>query len=92
MLLQTLSGHSWSVNSVSFSPDGKTLALASNDKSVILWNLEQLRLDTLMQKACTWVNDYLKYNAPESDRTLCDGIGTRSTSERPQSSPKDGKR
>jgi hypothetical protein len=30
-----------------------------------------------MQDACDWVGDYLKYNAEESDCTLCDGIGEK---------------
>jgi WD40 repeat protein len=35
-----LEGHQSSVSSVSFSPDGKTLATGSSDKTIKLWNLE----------------------------------------------------
>jgi WD40 repeat protein len=46
LLQRTLTGHSNSVNSVAISPDGKTLASGSDDKSIKLWNLataEQIR-------------------------------------------------
>jgi WD40 repeat protein len=45
--LKTLKGHSSSVSSVSFSPDGKTLATASWDNTVKLWNLQGQELKTL---------------------------------------------
>ena len=35
-----LSGHTDTVTSVAFSPDGKTLASGSHDQSIILWNVE----------------------------------------------------
>ncbi|MBP5976887.1 ribosome assembly protein 4, partial [Brasilonema sp. CT11] len=35
----TLEGHSSSVNSVAFSPDGKTLASGSSDNSIKLWDV-----------------------------------------------------
>jgi WD40 repeat protein len=49
---------------VSYSPDGKTLATASTDKTVILWNFD---LDKLMQEGCTWVGAYLSTHPEEKE-------------------------
>ena len=38
-LLQTFSKHSNDVNDVSFSPDGKSIASASSDKTLEFWQL-----------------------------------------------------
>ena len=39
-LLQTLEGHSISVNSVAYSPDGQTLASGSGDDTIKIWRLK----------------------------------------------------
>ena len=51
-LIHTFTGHTQSVNSVSFSPDGKTLATGSGDGTILLWDAltgapvpEQLTVD-----------------------------------------------
>ncbi|TVP57047.1 MAG: hypothetical protein EA343_23015, partial [Nodularia sp. (in: Bacteria)] len=58
------------------SPDGKTIATASWDRTARLWPLQ---LDTLLENSCDWVRDYLTYNPKlsESDKDLCDRIGTQ---------------
>ncbi len=74
--LQTFEGHSSAVNSVCFSPDGQILVSASTDGNVILW---KFNLDDLLVRGCNWLHNYLKNNpnVSDSDRYLCDGIGTQ---------------
>jgi WD40 repeat protein/tetratricopeptide (TPR) repeat protein len=73
--VQTFYGHSAGVRSVRFSPDCQMIASASDDRTVILRNLA---LKELLILGCNWLRDYLKTNpnVSQSDRTLCDGIGT----------------
>ncbi|HEY9865652.1 MAG TPA: hypothetical protein V6D21_15870, partial [Candidatus Obscuribacterales bacterium] len=69
-LLKTLAGHRDSVMAISFSPDGRVLVSASRDHTLIMWNLD---LDNLTDRACDWVDDYLRTNpkVQTSDRDLC---------------------
>ncbi|NJM49196.1 MAG: hypothetical protein HC860_25985 [Alkalinema sp. RU_4_3] len=46
-LMETLSGHSSRVNSVSFSPDGNSIVSASNDKIPRLWRVNNLALEII---------------------------------------------
>lgn len=51
-LLETLTGHTESVNSVILSPDGETIASASDDGTIRLWNVNTREpLKTLMAHA-----------------------------------------
>ena len=43
-LAQTLTGHSYCVNSVAFSPEGQVLASGSNDGTIKLWEVKTGRL------------------------------------------------
>ncbi|MEH2339175.1 nSTAND1 domain-containing NTPase [Nostoc sp.] len=47
--IKTLEGHSDVVNTVSFSPDGKLIASASDDKTIILWNPDGSRFGKPLQ-------------------------------------------
>ena len=52
---------------------GNTISSASKDMTVKLGKFD---LDDLLVRGCDWLRDYLKYNAPEEDKDLCDGIGS----------------
>ena len=69
-LLKTLEGHADTIRSINFSPDGKTLASASDDDTVKLWNLD---LDDLVERGCHWLHDYLTTNSTltDAERQLC---------------------
>ncbi|NEP77945.1 MAG: hypothetical protein F6K39_07010 [Okeania sp. SIO3B3] len=63
-------------NGLAFSPDGETIASASGENTVKLWN--SWKFDRLHEWGCNWMRDYLENNpdVSESDRHLCDGVGS----------------
>jgi WD40 repeat protein len=69
------------VNNAVFSRDGKQLVTAGKDGTARLWKIGGM--DELLAMNCDWVRDYLKNpdaNITDTDRQLCDGIGTASGS------------
>jgi WD40 repeat protein len=72
-LKATLTGYTTSVYDLNFSPDGKTLATASDDRHVVLWTLDSLSLETLVNRSCRWLHDYLltNPNADPADLEFC---------------------
>ncbi|MFM6474924.1 MAG: WD40 repeat domain-containing protein, partial [Dolichospermum sp.] len=54
-LQQTLIGHSDSVRSVAYSPDGQTLASGSKDSTIKLWNVNTGNLLQTLEGHSNWV-------------------------------------
>ncbi|EKU99221.1 WD40 repeat-containing protein [Leptolyngbya sp. PCC 7375] len=91
-LLATLAGHIGVINDIRFrhvsiltldSSEGDrgkvpTLVSGSSDGRVIVWNLENLTLDGLVNQGCAWLQDYLQTNLSAPTR-LCKGVQTSQT-------------
>jgi WD40 repeat protein len=61
-LLGTLPEHKSMVFSVAFTADGKFLVSGGDDRTVIIWNLKNIRTLNTLNYACNWVGDYLRTN------------------------------
>jgi len=62
-LLDTQQGHSDLVTTISFSPDGQTLASGSSDHRVILWKIENQRIRQLKQFSAGDAISQLSFNS-----------------------------
>lgn len=62
------------VNRIRFSPDGRTIAIAKDDGTLMLWSMGNLDLDSLIGRSCDWLQDYLETNpkVEAPDRQLCE--------------------
>ncbi|MEE1093459.1 MAG: hypothetical protein U0L08_00840, partial [Bacteroidales bacterium] len=75
-ILQTMKGHTFGVNCVSWSPDGKYLASASWDMSIVLWNpnngrnLQTLKGHTFSVESLCWTPDGKYLISGAGDQTV----------------------
>jgi WD40 repeat protein len=60
--LHALDHNEQSIWQLSFRPDAKMLVSVSAQGTAKLWNLD---LEDLIQRGCTWVQDYLATNPTE---------------------------
>ncbi|NEQ11911.1 MAG: WD40 repeat domain-containing protein, partial [Moorea sp. SIO4E2] len=79
LLIGTLSEGSEPVESVNFSPDGKTLVSINSANRVSIWNLDYSQfndVNSLLKRGCDQIGNYLNNNPNlnEGDRKLCEGI------------------
>jgi WD40 repeat protein len=54
-ILNECSDAVWDIN---FSPDGRTLASANGECTVMVWDLKRILHLELLAYSCTWVRDY----------------------------------
>ena len=66
-VLPPLTGHEGVIWTVNFDSTGDRLVTASADGTARIWDL---RLDTLMEKGCDWLADWL-LTRPELSRQIC---------------------
>jgi WD40 repeat protein len=72
-LIRTLTGHPYYVWSISISNDSKTIVSGGDDYNIKVWDID---FDSLMERNCDWVKNYLDHHAPDKDKGLCEGVGS----------------
>ncbi|MGD1873363.1 MAG: hypothetical protein ACFB02_09965 [Mastigocoleus sp.] len=73
-LLINLKGHNEELTDLAFNRDNKILASSTSEGIVILRQLEDLKLDNLLDRGCELLQEYLQTNSTvtQSDRSLCE--------------------
>ena len=73
-LLITLKGYNEDLTNLAFSKDNKTLASSTSEGGIILRQLEDFKLDNLLNRGCDLLQEYLQTNSKvtPSDRSLCE--------------------
>jgi WD40 repeat protein len=73
-LLAEFKGHQGLVNSVRFMKNGQLLTSSRNEETVKMWQVQASasgRLDRLLSRGCTWLNDYFESH-PQKRLQFCD--------------------
>ncbi|MFN6569543.1 AAA-like domain-containing protein [Dendronalium sp. ChiSLP03b] len=65
----SLHGHKSAIRKVNFIKNNILVSVSAGlEKTVILWNLQDIELDKLLKNGCNWVRDYLNNN-PSVNKT-----------------------
>jgi WD40 repeat protein len=76
----TLTGHNGPINAIAYSPDGHTVATASTDKTITLWNTDP---DTAITTICDSLNrdftpnEWAKFFPDTTHHPTCTQWGTK---------------